>query len=31
MKAFLANAYGGPEVMTLGDMPEPCRVRARWW
>jgi NADPH:quinone reductase-like Zn-dependent oxidoreductase len=23
MKAFLANAYGGPEVMSLGDIPEP--------
>jgi NADPH:quinone reductase-like Zn-dependent oxidoreductase len=23
MKAFLANAYGGPVVMTLGDIPEP--------
>ena len=23
MKAFLANAYGGPDVMTLGDIPEP--------
>jgi NADPH:quinone reductase-like Zn-dependent oxidoreductase len=23
MKAFLANAYGGPEVMALGDIPEP--------
>jgi NADPH:quinone reductase-like Zn-dependent oxidoreductase len=23
MKAFLATAYGGPEVMILGDIPEP--------
>ena len=24
MKAFFATAYGGPEVMRLGEMPDPA-------
>lgn len=27
MKAFVADRYGGPEVMRLGDLPEPVAVK----
>jgi len=27
MKAFLARSYGGPEVMSLGELPEPVPLK----